>query len=75
MSSLKINFHKSRFGRLVGVKEETMGRFTRYLNCKVLQFLFVYLEIPIGVNLGECRLGAPSLTKYQRNSSFGSTNI
>lgn len=43
-SNLKVNFSKSRFGG-IGVDQQCVERFAKYLNCKILKFPFLYLGI------------------------------
>ena len=63
---LKVDFHKSRFGGC-GVEREVVERFVKYLNCRVLSFSFVYLEIPIGVNPTRLETWESIIAKFKKN--------
>lgn len=65
VSKLKVNVHMSRFGGISGGRE-TIKRFPRYLNCRILTFPFVYLGIPIGVNLGRIETWEPIIVKFKK---------
>lgn len=65
VSSLKVNFHKSRFGG-IGVPREKVGRFSKYLNCRILTIPFVYFEIPISTNPRKLKTWEPILVKFDK---------
>lgn len=66
---LKVYFHKIRFGGL-GLERELVERFVKYLNCRVLSFSFVYLEIPIGVNPTRLETWESIIAKFKKNLTF-----
>nr|KYP41921.1 hypothetical protein KK1_036692 [Cajanus cajan] len=62
VSSLKVNFFKSRFGG-VGLSQEELEGFSSIMNYKILSFPFTYLGIPIGENPREDRTWNPVVEK------------
>ena len=48
VSGLKLNFQKSKLG-VICVKEAVIEMFASLLNCRMMEILFVFLGIPIGV--------------------------
>lgn len=65
VSGLKVNFHKGRFGG-IGVDLEEIERFFTYLNCRILTFLFVCWEIPIGANPKRLETWEPIISKFEK---------
>lgn len=60
-----MNFYKSRFGG-IGVDQQSVKRYAKYLNCKILSIPFVYLGIPIEANPRRKETWEPIITKFKK---------
>ena len=65
VSGLKINFAKSSFGA-IGKSAQWTKSAAEYLNCRTLSLPFLYLGIPIGVNLRRTEFWDPIICKCER---------
>ncbi|KAH1150639.1 hypothetical protein GYH30_044590 [Glycine max] len=64
-SGLKINFAKGSFGA-IGKSAQWTKSAAEYLNCRTLSLPFLYLGIPIGVNLRRTEFWDPIICKCER---------
>ena len=64
ISGLRINFAKSQFG-VIGQSEEWCTLAADILNCGPLQFPFIYLGMPIGVNPRRKVVWEPLIRKFE----------
>ena len=68
VSSLKVNYHKSRvFG--VGVSEEETSNWASIFGCEAGKFPFNYLGVPVGANMNLKKHWKPILDKFEAKLS------
>ncbi|XP_022040514.1 uncharacterized protein LOC110943065 [Helianthus annuus] len=68
-SGLKVNFSKSQlYG--VGVGNDEMSQKASILDCKVGVFLFIYLGLPVGANMGLVKNWKPTVERFENQLSL-----
>ena len=68
VSGLKLNLHKSNlYG--VGVNYDDVGSLATLTGCKSQSFPFIYLGLPVGINMSRLKGWDPILAKFKNRLS------
>ncbi|KAJ0544992.1 putative RNA-directed DNA polymerase transcription factor SBP family [Helianthus annuus] len=73
VTGLKVNHSKCQLHG-IGVDEDEVGRMASILNCDIGALPFMYLGIPIGVNMKRIKFWQPIIDKFNRRLSSWKAN-